>query len=239
MQKDGSSLERLEELLGYSFKNKDILVRALTHTSYVNEVRGHDLVIESNERLEFLGDSVLSVVVSRYLYTRFDLPEGDMTRIRSEVVCEKALAKYAKALTLGEHLLLGKGEEKNNGRMNKSITADSFEAVLAAMFLDAGDEGYDVAEKLVIPFVSSEIEEILKKGNVNDYKTRLQTFIQQSGEDKLEYVVVDEQGPAHEKTFTIEARLNSNIIGRGVGSSKRKAEQNAAREALILFGEKD
>lgn len=239
MLKDENSLERLEGLLGYTFNNKDILVRALTHTSYVNEVRAHEATVESNERLEFLGDSVLSVVVSRYLYTRFDLPEGDMTRLRAEVVCEKALAKYAKALTLGEHLLLGKGEEKNNGRMNKSITADSFEAVLAAMFLDAGECGFDVAEKLVLPFVSAEIDEILKKGNVNDYKTRLQTFIQQSGEDRLEYVVVDEQGPAHEKTFTIEARLNSNIIGRGVGSSKRKAEQNAAREALILFGEKE
>lgn len=239
MQKNENGLEMLEGLLGYTFKDKSILVRALTHTSYVNEVRSHESDVESNERLEFLGDSVLSVVVSRYLYTRFDLPEGDMTRLRAEVVCEKALAKYAKELTLGDHLLLGKGEEKNNGRTNKSITADSFEAVLAAMFLDAAEDGFNVAEKLVLPFVSAEIEEILKKGNVNDYKTRLQTFIQQSGEDRLEYVVVDEQGPAHDKTFTIEARLNSNIIGRGVGSSKRKAEQNAAREALILFGEND
>ncbi len=239
MLKDENSLETLEGLLGYKFKNKEHIIRALTHTSYVNEVKAHDTAVQSNERLEFLGDSVLSVVVSRYLYTRFDLPEGDMTRIRSEVVCEKALAKYARVLTLGEHLLLGKGEEKNNGRQNKSITADAFEAVLAAMFLDAGDEGFDVADRLVLPFVSAEIDEILKKGNVNDYKTRLQTFIQQSGDDRLEYVVVDEQGPAHEKIFTIEARLNSNIIGRGVGSSKRKAEQNAAREALILFGEKE
>ena len=192
MQKNENSLEMLEGLLGYTFKDKSVLVRALTHTSYVNEVRLHETDVESNERLEFLGDSVLSVVVSRYLYTRFDLPEGDMTRLRAEVVCEKALAKYAKELTLGDHLLLGKGEEKNNGRVNKSITADSFEAVLAAMFLDAGEEGFTVAEKLVIPFVSAEIDEILKKGNVNDYKTRLQTFIQQSGEDRLEYVVVDE-----------------------------------------------
>ena len=111
MHKDENSLERLEGLLGYTFNNKDILVRALTHTSYVNEVRAHEATVESNERLEFLGDSVLSVVVSRYLYTRFDLPEGDMTRLRAEVVCEKALAKYARTLTLGEHLLLGKGSE--------------------------------------------------------------------------------------------------------------------------------
>ena len=239
MQNNENGYQALERQLGYTFKNKELMTRALTHTSYVNEVRSHHPEIESNERLEFLGDSILSLVVSRYLYTRFDLPEGDMTRLRSEVVCERALAKYAKSLSLGENLLLGRGEEKNNGRNNKSITADSFEAVLAAMFLDAGEDGFAVAERLVLPFVSAEIDEILKKGNVCDYKTRLQTFVQQSGEDRLEYVVVSEEGPAHDKTFTIEARLNSNIIGRGIGSSKRKAEQNAAREALLLFGEKD
>jgi ribonuclease-3 len=229
--------KRMMEKLGYDFHDPQLLENALTHSSYAIEGnRG----LKSNERLEFLGDSVLSIITSRYLYQRFsDCPEGELTRMRAEVVCERALSGYANVIGLGNYLLLGIGEEKNNGRTNKSITADSFEAVLAAMCLDAAEDGFNVAEKLVLPFVSAEIEEILKKGNVNDYKTRLQTFIQQSGEDRLEYVVVDEQGPAHDKTFTIEARLNSNIIGRGVGSSKRKAEQNAAREALILFGEKD
>lgn len=233
------NLSALEARIGYTFKDKHYLQLALTHTSYVNEVRAHFGDIESNERLEFLGDSVLSVVVSRYLFNSFGFQEGDMTRIRAEVVCERALAKYAKQISLGDHLYLGKGEEKNNGRNSKSITSDAFEAVLAAMYLDAGEKGFAVVEAFVLPFVSEEIKEICKRGNVEDYKTRLQTFIQQSGEDHLEYIVVDEKGPAHDKIFTIEARLNSNIIGRGTGSSKRKAEQNAAHEALRLFGEKD
>ncbi len=229
----------LEEKIGYTFKDKKLLTLALTHTSYVNEIRAHDPLVESNERLEFLGDSVLSVVVSRYLYSTFEFQEGDMTRIRAEVVCEKALAKYATEISLGDALLLGRGEEKNNGRCSKSITSDAFEALLAAMYLDAGEKGFSVAEHFVLPFVKAEIAEIQKRGNVDDYKTRLQTFVQQSGEDRLEYVVVDEKGPAHEKIFTVEARLNSNIIGRGVGSSKRKAEQSAAHEALKLFGEEE
>ncbi len=239
MNANEKKIAELESKIGYVFKDKCLLHLALTHTSYVNEARTHIEGIESNERLEFLGDSVLSVVVSRYLYNGFDFQEGDMTRIRAEVVCEKALAKYAKQIELGECLYLGRGEEKNNGRNSKSITSDAFEALLAAMYLDAGEEGFRVAEKFVLPFVKDEIAEIRKKGNVDDFKTRLQTFVQQSGEDVLEYAVVDEKGPAHERVFTVEARLNSNIIGRGVGSSKRKAEQNAAREALRLFGEVD
>ncbi len=239
MYSNDKKIHELEAKIGYAFKNRNLLNLALTHTSYVNEVRTHVEGVESNERLEFLGDSVLSVVVSKYLYNGFDFQEGDMTRIRAEVVCEKALAKYAKKIGLGECLYLGKGEEKNNGRNSKSITSDAFEALLAAMYLDAKEDGFKVAEAFVIPFVKEEIDGIRKKGNVDDFKTRLQTFVQQSGEDILEYVVVDEKGPAHERVFTVEARLNSNIIGRGVGSSKRKAEQNAAREALHLFGEVD
>lgn len=228
----------LEEKIGYSFKNKELLTLALTHTSYVNEVRAHGSEIESNERLEFLGDSVLSVVVSNYLYNNFDdFLEGDMTKVRAEVVCEKALAKYAAKLGLGDYLMLGKGEDKNNGRCNKSITSDAFEALLAALYLDAEENGFAVAEDLVLPFVKAEVEIIRSRGNVDDYKTRLQTFVQQAGSDVLEYVVTSESGPAHDKTFTVEARLNSNVIGVGTGRSKRKAEQNAAHEALVLFGD--
>ncbi len=237
MIRNEKKTSELEERIGYVFKDKSLLTLALTHTSYVNEVRSIVDNPESNERLEFLGDSILSLVVSRYLYNSFDYQEGDMTRIRAEVVCEKALAKYAAKIKLGDNLYLGRGEEKNNGRKSKSITSDAFEALLAAMYLDAGENGFDVARKFVLPFVKEEINEIYKRGNVDDYKTRLQTFVQQSGEDKLEYVVVDEKGPAHERVFAVEARLNSNIVGRGVGSSKRKAEQSAAREALRLFGE--
>ena len=210
---------------------------ALTHTSYVNEMRAHGADIESNERLEFLGDSILSVIVSRYLYKNFDFLEGDMTKVRAEVVCEKALAKYAKSIELGSYLFLGKGEDKNNGRSNKSITSDAFEAVIAAIFLDAGENGMDCAEAFVLPFVKEEIARITSKGNIEDYKTRLQTFVQQSSGDILEYVLTDESGPAHNKSFTVEARLNTNVIGKGTGHSKRKAEQAAAREALLLFGD--
>lgn len=228
----------LEERIGYNFKNKDLLVLALTHTSYVNEVRAHGSETESNERLEFLGDSVLSVVVSNYLYNNFDeFLEGDMTKVRAEVVCEKALAKYASEISLGDYLFLGKGEDKNNGRTNKSITSDAFEALLAAIYLDAEENGFSVAADLVLPFVKAEIEIIKSRGNVEDYKTRLQTLVQQAGSDRLEYVVTNESGPAHNKLFTVEARLNSNVIGVGEGRSKRKAEQNAAYEALVLFGD--
>lgn len=228
----------LEERIGYSFKNKELLTLALTHTSYVNEVRAHGNDTESNERLEFLGDSVLSVVVSNYLYNNFDeFLEGDMTKVRAEVVCEKALAKYASEISLGDYLFLGKGEDKNNGRSNKSITSDAFEALLAALYLDAGENGFDVASELVLPFVKAEIEVIRSRGNVEDYKTRLQTLVQQAGNEHLEYVVTNESGPAHNKLFTVEARLNSNVIGVGEGRSKRKAEQNAAYEALVLFGD--
>ena len=228
----------LEERIGYSFKNKELLTLALTHTSYVSEVRAHGNDTESNERLEFLGDSVLSVVVSNYLYNNFDeFLEGDMTKVRAEVVCEKALAKYASEISLGDYLFLGKGEDKNNGRANKSITSDAFEALLAALYLDAGENGFDVASELVLPFVKAEIEVIRSRGNVEDYKTRLQTLVQQAGNEHLEYVVTNESGPAHNKLFTVEARLNSNVIGVGEGRSKRKAEQNAAYEALVLFGD--
>lgn len=238
MEKENRPLASLEEAIGYSFCQKDLLSLALTHTSYVNEMRAHGADIESNERLEFLGDSVLSVIVSRHLYNNFnDFLEGDMTKVRAEVVCEKALAKYAKSIELGSYLFLGKGEDKNNGRNNNSITSDAFEAVIAAIFLDAGERGMECAEAFVLPFVKDEIARITSKGNIEDYKTRLQTFVQQSSGDILEYVLTDESGPAHNKSFTVEARLNTNVIGKGTGPSKRKAEQEAAREALLLFGD--
>lgn len=228
----------LEDRIGYKFENKELLTLALTHTSYVNEVRSHGNLAESNERLEFLGDSVLSIVVSNYLYNNFDeLLEGDMTKVRAEVVCEKALAKYAAQISLGDHLLLGRGEDKNNGRKNKSITSDAFEALLAAMYLDSEADGIRNVTEFVMPFVKAEIDIIKNRGTIDDYKTRLQTLVQQSGGERLEYVVVNEIGPAHSKTFTVEARLNSNVVGIGEGHSKRKAEQNAAYEALVLFGD--
>ena len=229
--------ELLEEKIKYQFKNRELIERALTHSSYSNEmgIRNHHLFC--NERLEFLGDSVLSIITSNYLYKNFsDCPEGELTRMRAEVVCERALSGYSEEISLGDYLLLGIGEERNNGRRRKSILADAFEALLAAMYLDAGESGMATVEKFLMPFIVKEIENVRRKGSFNgDPKTLLQQFVQQAEGDFLEYAVVGESGPDHMKVFKVEARLNSNVIGRGEGRSKREAEQNAAREALALF----
>ncbi len=227
----------LEAKIGYSFKDGSLLVRALTHSSHSNETGLKDHHMHCNERLEFLGDSVLSIIISKYLYSKFeDCPEGELTRMRAEVVCERALSGYADTIGLGNYLLLGIGEEKNNGRKRKSILADAFEALLAAIYLDAGESGFETVEKFLLPFIVKEIESIGKsKGFSGDSKSLLQQFVQQAEGDFLEYVVVGQSGPDHMKSFKVEARLNSNIIGRGEGRSKREAEQNAAREALELF----
>lgn len=227
----------LEERIGYRFENGELLTRALTHSSYSNEsgLKNHHMYC--NERLEFLGDSVLSIITSNYLYKSFtDCPEGELTRMRAEVVCERALSGYADAIGLGQFLLLGVGEEKNNGRQRRSILADAFEALLAAIYLDAKERGMAEVERFLMPFITKEIESVRRKGSFNgDPKTLLQQFVQQAEGDFLEYAVVGESGPDHMKTFKVEARLNSNVIGRGEGRSKREAEQNAAREALKLF----
>lgn len=224
----------LERKLGYEFKNKELLAEALTHSSYVNEHKERELVC--NERLEFLGDSVLSIVVSRYLFFQYSSrQEGDLTKIRAAVVCEKALAKYAKEIGLGDFLFLGHGEDKNNGRERASITSDAFEAVLGAIYIDSGYDADRVAEFLM-PFVKSEIDFIRKGEAFTDYKTALQQIIQQASGERLVYTVIGESGPDHDKVFTVEAKLNSNVIGTGRGTSKRNAEQAAAREALKLFG---
>ncbi len=227
----------LEEKIGYQFKNRELIERALIHSSYSNETGARNHHLLCNERLEFLGDSVLSIITSNYLYKNFtDCPEGELTRMRAEVVCERALSGYSEEIGLGNYLLLGVGEEKNNGRHRKSILADAFEALLAAIYLDAKEEGMETVEKFLMPFIIKEIESVRRKGSFNgDPKTLLQQFVQQAEGDFLEYAVVGESGPDHMKTFRVEARLNSNVIGRGEGRSKREAEQNAAREALALF----
>ena len=228
----------LEEKIGYKFENKDLLTTALTHSSYSNELRAKKISINCNERLEFLGDSVLSIIVSEYLFIKNKfLPEGELTKLRAELVCEKALSKYASEIGLGDYMFLGHGEEKNNGRSRRSIIADAFEALLAAIYLDSGNDKETVA-KFLMPFVKVEIKDISTEGrNTTDYKTALQQFVQQTEGDFLEYVVVGESGPDHMKTFEVVAKLNSNVIGRGKGRSKREAEQNAAKQALELFGE--
>lgn len=224
-------MEALEEKLGYKFKNINLLKNALTHSSYANEVRGG---FTSNERLEFLGDSVLSLIVSDYLYKQFkNLPEGELTKLRASLVCEKSLCSFSRELELGKFLNLGKGEDHNGGRERDSILADAFEAVLAAIYLDGG---MPAASRHVMNFVLRELkntdDEVFK-----DYKTALQEIIQRNPEESVNYILTDENGPDHDKSFTVEVRLNSNVIGRGTGKSKKQAEQMAAKEALRLMGE--
>ena len=224
----------LEKAIGYTFKNKELLFEALTHSSYAHELRARKADAVCNERLEFLGDSVLSLVTSEYLFTKYaSLPEGDLTHMRAALVQSQALASYARKIGLGDYLYLGHGEEKNRNR--QSILEDAFEALLAAMFLDAGENGLDKVREFLIPIIKNQIdngESML----YSDAKTELQQLTQVSDGMTPTYTVVKESGPDHAKEFEVEVRLNSNLIGRGVGKSKREAEQNAAREALKLFG---
>ena len=223
-------MNALEKNLGYTFKNKSLLLNALTHSSYANEVRGGET---SNERLEFLGDSVLSIIVSEYLYSEFSkLPEGELTKLRASLVCEKSLCAFSRELEVGKFLRLGRGEDKGGGRERNSILADAFEAILAAIYLDGGIE---VARKHVMRFILSELEhtddEVFK-----DYKTALQEIIQRNPEETVSYILTAESGPDHDKRFTVEVHLNSNVIGVGSGKSKKQAEQMAAKQALHLMG---
>ena len=227
-------IEMLEKTIGYSFKNKDILLKALTHSSYANEQKAKKHPCECNERLEFLGDSVLSLVISEFIYERFlDKPEGDLTKIRASVVCSRTLASLANEIELGSYLLLGKGEE-GTGRTNPKILENAFEALLAAIYLDSNHSKALVA-RFLLPIIEKEINFASKDEMAFDYKTTLQQFIQSIGKDKLLYVCVGESGPDHAKTFEVEAKLNSNVIGKGTGKTKREAEQMAAKEALALF----
>ena len=219
----------LEERIGYQFKNKKYLRRALTHSSYSNESKEKP---ESNERMEFLGDAVLSLVVSNYIFHRFHLDEGDLTKIRASMVCEKSLFRFAQEVGLAEELLLGRGEEQMGGRTRPSIVSDAFEALIAAIFLDGGLEP---AGKFVLRFVREELDTGERSAFV-DYKTMLQEIVQKNPEEKVSYVLVGETGPDHDKHFVVEVRLNSNVIGRGESRSKKGAEQLAAKEALELMG---
>ena len=227
----------LEEKIGYKFNDKEILKEALTHSSYANECRARRQTAVCNERLEFLGDSVLSVIVSEYLFETYsNLPEGELTQRRAALVQSGALASYARSVSLGDYLFLGHGEEKNNGRERQSTLENAFEALVAAIYLDAGQRGFDEVRRFLLPIIRKQLEGDFDNKKI-DAKTELQQLIQQAEGDFLEYEVVGERGPDHKKEFEVVARLNSNIIGHGKGRSKREAEQNAAKEALKLFGE--
>ena len=221
----------LEEIIGYQFHNKELLTTALTHSSYANERKAQH--IQYNERLEFLGDAVLSVVVSDYIFKHCpDLPEGELTKLRASLVCEKSLYEFAKQIDLGKYLLLSKGERHNGGAERPSILSDAFEALIAAIYIDGG---ITPASKHILNFVVPAIKGSRKK-QVKDYKTTLQEIIQKNPGERLEYVLVSESGPDHNKHFVFEVHLNSNVIGKGGGRSKKEAEQQAAREALELMG---
>ena len=224
----------LEEALGYTFKDKTLLETALTHSSYANELKAKGENIMYNERLEFLGDSVLSLIASVYLFKgNSTLFEGDLTKIRAGIVFENALYEYALQIHLGDFLRLGRGEEVTGGRKRKSVVSDAFEAVLAAIYLDGG---FANARKFVLPYLTDAAEKLIRTGGGEDFKTLLQKFVQQNKGDILEYVMVGESGPSHSKIFDYHVLLNNNVIGKGSGKSKRDAEQAAAREALVLFG---
>ena len=216
----------LEKAIGYRFRNTALLENALSHSSYANE-RYHNSLM-SNERLEFLGDSILGMMVADHLYRNFpDRPEGELTRMRADMVCERSLALIAHKLNLGKYLCLGHGEEQGGGRERPSILADAVESVIAACYLDGG---YEAALGFVKTFVLSDIP-VVRFHNV-DYKTVLQEKVQQKRNQVLSYHLVGEEGPDHDKRFLTEVRLNGVVLGTGSGSSKKRSEQDAARIAL-------
>lgn len=226
--------EELQESIEYKFANPEILIKSLTHSSYSNEDKNDNS--SNNERLEFLGDSILSFVVSKYIFNEYtNYPEGELTKLRAKVVCEEILGEAAKKLNIGSYLLLGKGEELTGGRERKSILADSFEALISAIYLDGGIES---ARK----FILGNLKEYIRLASIGkiviDYKSQLQEYYQSKKEiQKIKYIVEKEEGPDHNKIFYVCANANKKVIGRGIGKSKKIAEQDAAREALINIGE--
>ncbi len=229
------STEELQERIGYRFRCEENLKKAITHSSYANETGERHHHLQSNERLEFLGDAVLSLSSSQYLFDRFPtVTEGELTKKRADLVCEGALASFAMTLGLGDYLLLGKGELAGGGAQKPAILADAFEALLAAIYLDAGENGLQTVNAFLAPFLSQRLEALAKEDT--DSKSLLQVFLQKDGACRPEYRMVGESGPDHEKVFRVEVYLDSNRIGVGEGRTKRLAEQQAAADALRLFG---
>ncbi|MCL1903567.1 MAG: ribonuclease III [Oscillospiraceae bacterium] len=222
-------MKKFEEIIGYTFKNKKLLEQALTHSSSETSNGGI-----CNERMEFLGDSVLSVVVSKYLYDNLKKkPEGYLTKLRSNFVCEDALYRYAKSINLGELLIMGKGEERTGGRDRKSILSDAFEALIAAIYLDSG---LTASTAFIIPFLPD--KQTLKSSKLitGDYKTMLQEIVQQNPENTIKYELTGEEGSAHNKLFFADVIINGRVVGSGKGKSKKESQQRAAKAALLKMG---
>ena len=220
-------IEEVQKIIGIKFNEPKLLVTALTHSSYANQHREE----EYNERFEFLGDSILQLTITEYLFLNFkDKSEGELTKIRSLIVCENSLYEIGKSLDLGNHLRMSKGEELTGGRERISLIADAVEALIAAIYLDGG---YEIARDIALELLSKEIDQTLKGHNVNeDYKTKLQEILQRNGNVKIEYVLLKEYGPEHDKTFEVEVLFNGKKIGEGIGKSKKQAEQNCAKQAI-------
>ena len=228
-------IEGLQERIGYRFRDGSYLEHAVTHASYANETLEKHHHLRSNERLEFLGDAVLSILTSEYLFLRYPTyPEGDLTKLRAALVCEEALSSFAAEIGLGEFLLLGKGEAANGGAGKPAILADAFEALIGAVYLDAAEEGKAAVRAFLTPFLETRVQKLPMGGA--DCKSLLQVFLQKDGSVRPDYRVVSETGPDHAKTFSVEVYLDSNRIGCGSGTTKRQAEQEAAADALRLFG---
>lgn len=215
--------------LGIQMHDLELLDMALTHTSYAHEAKQNPKP-QHNERIEFLGDSVLSVIVSTYMYQNFpDLAEGQLTKLRAHLVCEASLYEYAKKINLGAYLRLGKGEELSGGRERPSILADAFESVLGAIYLD---QGFEVVQGYLLAMMRQEIDYICRHGIYNDYKTRLQEFLQRDGDVEISYQLMSSSGPEHNKIFTSEVMVQGRVIGEGRGRTKKDSEQHAAQQAL-------
>ncbi len=226
-----TDIGQLETEIGYAFKDKDLILKALTHSSYANEKKMEKY--NHNERLEFLGDAVLEVCTSDFLFKEYlDKPEGDLTRLRASIVCEPTLAECARAIHLSDFLILGKGEETTGGRYRDSIVSDAFEAVIGAIYLDGGIEE---AKKFIIRFVLNDIE---NKHLFYDSKTILQETVQKLYKKKVEYKLISEEGPDHDKKFNVQVLLEDTILGEGIGRTKRKAEQQAAYQAILKIRQK-
>lgn len=225
-------LANMQKVLHYEYKNQGLLEEALTHSSYANEHRSS--AIKDNERLEFLGDAILDLIISEYLFKKFpQMPEGDLSKIRASIVCEGSLAKMAKKMNFGQYILLGKGEELTGGRERASILADAFEAITGSMFLDGG---FDCARHFLHETLVYEVEQTASIETLyKDYKTLLQECIQKVSANPIHYEVVSEEGPDHDKHFHVEVYHEEKCLGSGIGKSKKEAEQDAAKKALNLY----
>ncbi len=223
-----SNISTLEERINYVFKDKNTALTAITHSSYANEKKARKL--KYNERIEFLGDSVLGLTISEHLYKMYpELPEGELTVTRSKIVCESSLSRCATDIGIGELLLLGRGEELSGGRTKSSILSDAYESLIGAIYIDGGLE---VAKEFILKHMDDIIKSSMQGKLFYDYKTQLQEKIQQNGEQQITYTVVDEKGPDHNKVFITQVIINGLVCGQGSGRSKKESEQNAAKDAL-------